>query len=508
MSMSRRRFLAASMAMASAALAGCAEKPKTGASGVAADGVGRPSRRLVAESRTIEVDGRAANVLRLAQPSGMRGLVLEPGERFAVELENRLAVPTIVHWHGQVPPPEQDGVSQFGVHDLQPGERRAYDFAARPGTYWMHSHQGLQEQRLLAAPLIVRTSDDVRADVQEVTIFLEDFLLRDPAEVLAELRHGEPDSMGGGARSAHHEGNSAMMEMPGMRSGQGAERDAMHAMPGMAGHMSMHMDLNDIDFDAYLANERTLDDPEIVRVERAARVRLRIVNGASATNFHIDLGPLAATVVAVDGNATRPLRANRFELAMAQRIDLLVELPDKAGAWPVLAVREGDRRQTGVILATRGATVRKVALMAAKESSAIGFDQERSLSAAKPLSERAVNARFMSMLTGSMNPYVWGFDGKGWDDRDVVKISAGQRVELTFHNMTMMAHPIHLHGHHFQVVAFNGMPFSGALRDTVMVPPMAKVAVAFDADNPGRWLMHCHNLYHMEAGMMTEVAYA
>jgi FtsP/CotA-like multicopper oxidase with cupredoxin domain len=71
----------------------------------------------------------------------------------------------------------------------------------------------------------------------------------------------------------------------------------------------------------------------------------------------------------------------------------------------------------------------------------------------------------------------------------------------------MMSHPMHLHGYHFQVVEFNGKAFQGALRDTVIVPLMTTVTVAFDADNPGRWLMHCHNLYHQATGMMTEVAY-
>ncbi len=84
----------------------------------------------------------------------------------------------------------------------------------------------------------------------------------------------------------------------------------------------------------------------------------------------------------------------------------------------------------------------------------------------------------------------------------------GERAELAFRNRTMMGHPVHLHGHHFRVVAIDGRRFGGAVRDTVWVPPMTAVTVAFDADNPGRWLLHCHHLYHMVAGMMTEVAYA
>jgi FtsP/CotA-like multicopper oxidase with cupredoxin domain len=499
MSISRRMFLLTSAAVASAALAACAQSPVNGLKNAANGSFGPARRRLVAETRSIEVNGRSATVLALRQSNGARGLVLEPGERFSVELENRLNGPTIVHWHGQVPPPDQDGVSQFGVPNLQPGERRAYDFAARPGTHWMHSHQGFQEQQLLAAPLIVRTADDVRADAQEVTIFLEDFLFRDPADVMSGLQNG-----GGHRRDVMtaSNGHGGGARMPGMNGTAGGGMHEMH------GTMAMNMDLNDVDFDAYLANERTLDDPEIVRVDSGTRVRLRIINGASSTNFQIDLGRLQGMVVAVDGNATQPLSASRFGLAMAQRVDILVELPKEAGVWPIFAVGEGDRKQTGVILAAHGANVGKISSTAAEESGEVRFDQELRLSAARPLAVRPSDAHVELMLTGSMRPYVWGFNGKGWEERDVVEIRRGQRVAITFHNMTMMAHPIHLHGHHFQVVALNSAMFSGALRDTVHVPPMAKVTVAFDADNPGRWLMHCHNLYHMLAGMMTEVSYA
>lgn len=497
MSLSRRKFLLTSAAAATAAFAGA---PAWGASSLPVIGkeseTGRSvPRRLRVETRSIEVNGRAATMLGLRQPDGSRGLWLDPGERFLVELENGLKEPTIVHWHGQSPPSDQDGVSQFGVPVLRPGERRAYDFAARPGTHWMHSHHGLQLQQLLAAPLIVRTSDDVRADAQEVTIFLEDFLFRDPADALAALQKPAPANMSGKAGKG--------MNMPGM------DMSAMN-MPGM--NMSqkmpaMKMDLNDVDFDAYLANDRTLDDPEVIRVERGGRVRLRIINGAASTNFHVDLGSLQGTVAAVDGDAVQPVAGSRFGLAMAQRIDILVDMPKDAGMWPILAVREGERQQTGIILATAGMHVRKVSGMALKPAGAVHFDQELRLSALEPLAARPVDAAFMLMLTGSMQPYSWGINGKDWDHRDTLKVRAGQRVAITFQNTTMMSHPMHLHGHHFQVIAFNGKAFQGALRDTVHVPPMAKVTIAFDADNPGRWLMHCHNEYHQATGMMTEVAY-
>ncbi len=120
-----------------------------------------PAIDLRVEKREIEVKGRSASVLGVRQSSGVSGLTLDPDLPFRVDLRNALGVPTIIHWHGQTPPPDQDGVPEFNVPALLPGEIRAYDFAARFGTHWMHSHQGLQEQALLAGPLIVRTKEDL-----------------------------------------------------------------------------------------------------------------------------------------------------------------------------------------------------------------------------------------------------------------------------------------------------------------------------------------------------------
>jgi FtsP/CotA-like multicopper oxidase with cupredoxin domain len=106
-----------------------------------------------------------------------------------------------------------------------------------------------------------------------------------------------------------------------------------------------------------------------------------------------------------------------------------------------------------------------------------------------------------------MMGFVWGINGKRYGEDTPLVVRSGERVELVMRNRTMMSHPMHLHGHHFQVVAINDRRFAGAVRDTVLVPAMGSVAVAFDADNPGRWALHCHNEYHMEAGMMTSLAY-
>ena len=110
-------------------------------------------------------------------------------------------------------------------------------------------------------------------------------------------------------------------------------------------------------------------------------------------------------------------------------------------------------------------------------------------------------------LTGSMSSYVWSINNQVWPNVERPLIREGQRVVVEMMNQTMMAHPMHLHGHHFQVIALNGNNFAGAVRDTVLVPSMGSVTIAFDANNPGRWPLHCHNLYHMLTGMMTEFVY-
>jgi len=433
---------------------------------------------LLVERRTIEVDGRAAMVFGIRQPDGTPGIVLDPGQRFSVIVENRASEATIIHWHGQTPPFLQDGVAETGGLLIQPGAVQAYDFAARPGTHWMHSHHGLQEQALMAAPLVVRTAADLKEDVHDVTVLLHDFSFRDPAEVLAAVT--------GAGKSA-----PGRASMPGM---------AMVAGTGIP-------DLNDYDYDAYLANDRTLADPLTIRAAPGGRVRLRLINGATSTAFWIDTGVLDGTVVAADGNPVRPVTGRRFPIAQGQRLDILVTIPPDGGAFPVLAQREGDRRRTGVVLASAGAPIRKLAGMAEATVPPLDNSLEARLAAAAPLPPGNGAITHRIALTGSMMPYVWSLDDRTWADHVPLRASKGQRVVVEMSNRTRMAHPMHLHGHHFQVVALDGTALSGAMRDTVLVPASGSVTVAFDADNPGRWLVHCHNLFHMATGMMTELAY-
>jgi FtsP/CotA-like multicopper oxidase with cupredoxin domain len=271
------------------------------------------------------------------------------------------------------------------------------------------------------------------------------------------------------------------------------------SLPGMA-----KPDLNDITYDAFLANDRTLADPQVVDVGKNADVRLRVINGASSTNFWVDLGALSGTLLAVDGNPVMALQASQFPLAIAQRCDILVRVAEQA--VPVLARGEGRTLQTGVILCPPGATVAKIANDGKEAAPAVSLMQEMQIRPTEPLPVRPVDNSVPVDLTGTMTGYVWGMQAHGLGGAPVT-IKRGQRVELVMRNTTMMAHPMHLHGHNFQVTEINGQQLSGAVRDTVLVTPRAMVKVVFDADNPGLWAYHCHNLYHMEAGMFTTVVY-
>ena len=480
---SRRGFLAAT-----AAIAASTSLPRL------AFGQAAPLS-LSAATRVLDIDGRAATVFGLTNAAGGQGLILDPGQQFRVDLTNSLDVETIIHWHGQLPPNVQDGVPNLPQPLLKTGEMRSFDFAPNPGTHWMHSHVPVQEMSLLAAPLIVRTAEDVAADRQEVVMFLHDFSFRPAAEVLAEIT-----------------GGMAGHDMAAMGKPAQAKKEAMAGM-NMSGDMSgmnmggMAMDLNDFNFDAYLANDRTLSDPEVISVEAGGRIRLRVVNAAAATAFWIDTGAASARLVAVDGHRVVPLPGTRFGMAMAQRLDIEIDLPG-AGAFPVLAQREGAREQTGIILASSGAEVRRIESMAKADAPAFDTDmaQELRLQAVNPLAARKVDRAQMIMLAGSMQPYVWTIDGQTWDSHVPVTAATGERVELMFHNMSMMGHPMHLHGHVFQVVNINGRAVNGAMRDTIYVPPMAQVTVALDAGEAARWMLHCHHMPHLSTGMMTEFA--
>jgi FtsP/CotA-like multicopper oxidase with cupredoxin domain len=447
------------------------------APGVARAAGGQKTLRL--QSRVIEVGGKPATRYGVSDSSGARGLTIDQGVAFDVRLENNLDVLSGLHWHGLNPPWREDGVPYISAPPIAPGKAVDYKFPAEPpGTRWMHSHFGLQEQNLLGAPLIVRETSAIKSGIQEAVILLQDFSWTKPSMMFEELRKPKPAmSMAGGG-----------MNM------SGGSMDS--AKP----------DLNDVTYDAFLANDRTLADPQVFDVEKGAEVRLRIINGSASSNFLIDLGTIEGTVVTVDGNPVAPLKVQQFPLAVAQRVDIIVRMPADGKVVPVLARGEGRTLQTGVVLRSPGAAVPKILEAAQDSAPPITLMDEMKLRALQPLPSRPIDRSVPVDLIGNMASYTWGLAVNGLSGAPVT-VAKGERVELVMRNTTMMSHPMHLHGPSFQVTEINGQAFPGAMRDTVLVTPRTTVKVVLDADNPGLWAFHCHNLYHMEAGMFTTMVY-
>ncbi|MFG1344026.1 multicopper oxidase domain-containing protein [Xanthobacter autotrophicus DSM 431] len=512
-SLSRRTFLAGGAAAGALAVSG-------GWSRVLA------APLLTVESVTLDVNGKAAKVFAVKGPTG-EGIFAKEGDRLTSAVLNASQAPAVMHWHGQVfAPADQDRARPDGG-ELAPGGTDRVDFLLTPGTHWMHSHT-LNEQQLLAAPLVTREAD--AGDAQDVVVMLHDFSFRTPEEILAGLggagaqgghgAHGMGQQMQGTTGMAmsgmDHSGHgmTGMGAMGGGMSGGGMSGTGMpgngmsgagHGMDGGMGGMMAHA--NDVDYDAFLANRRTLADPEVVQVEKGGRVRLRIINGGTATAFFISVPGLKPRCIAVDGSPCAPIEAEAFPMAQGQRIDLLVDIPASGGAFPVLAQVEASPRRTGLVLATAGASVARIAETADRAQGLLDLAFEARLSAGKPLAARKADKAFPIML-GEEAGYRWTINGRTYAEAAPFVVSPGERVEMTFMNPTTMNHPMHLHGHHFQVVGIGGRRFSGAVRDTVMVPPHMPVTIAFDAGPKGEWFLHCHHLYHMATGMMAVVKVA
>ena len=162
---------------------------------------------------------------------------------------------------------------------------------------------------------------------------------------------------------------------------------------------------------------------------------------------------------------------------------------------------------TGIVLAAPGAVVAKIAKLAEEKALPIDLSLEEKLEAVTPLPMRKPNTKREIALAGTMRPFAWTINERNWAQRKDIRMQHGQRVIMELRNDSLMAHAMHLHGHCFQVIGLEEKAISGAVRDTVLVPALGTVTIAFDADNVGRWLFHCHNLWHMAAGMMTQLVY-
>jgi FtsP/CotA-like multicopper oxidase with cupredoxin domain len=441
-------------------------------------------KTLTARPVSLDLGGRT--VVTWAYDGALPGPLVRAtaGDFLRLTLDNQLPADTTIHWHGIRLPNAADGVPGLTQDPVKTGGKFVYEFTAPdPGTYFFHPHVGVQLDRGLYAPMIIDDPTDPGRYDAEWILVLDDWIDgtgTTPDEVFKKLIADGGPANGGG-----------MGGMGGMDHG---------SMGGMSMGTGPWGDAGDVTYPLFLINGKPPTDPDVLTAKPGQKVRLRVINAASDTIFTVALGGHRLTITHSDGHAVEPTEVGAFYIGMGERYDAIVTLAD--GAFPLVARPFGK---------TSGGQAMAVVRTGAGAAPPVGTDpselagqvligsQLRPTEAAK-LPGKEPDATVDLALQGSMKPYQWGMNGAKYGENEPLTVRAGQRLRINATNMTMMTHPLHLHGHTF------ALP-SGLRKDTVLMAPMQSFAIDLDADNAGDWMIHCHNIYHAEAGMMIALEY-
>jgi FtsP/CotA-like multicopper oxidase with cupredoxin domain len=396
---------------------------------------------------------------------------VKEGELLRIQLENRLnKQDTSIHWHGLLVPAAMDGVPLISQAPIPPDQIFIYEYPIlQSGTYWYHSHYGFQEQMGLGGPFIIEPKSEPLHYDRDYVIFLSDWLHSNPWQVFDNLR------------------KKAQKSTPAMKIPQGP-------------------DLADVRYDALLLNGRGNKDPWSGLVKPGERVRLRIINGSASTFFRFQIEGTDLQITHADGLAIRPIVADSLFIGVGETYDAIVSL-EASGSRLIRAQGQGQRGLEAIgVLHTPD--------VKPQTAPTKPFEAGR-----RPLSYRQIMAsepttlpqgpvkEFHLNLTGNMEKYIWSINDQIYPKAEPLLIKPGDRVRLTMVNKTAMWHPMHLHGHFFRLLEPGVEAPLAPLKHTVSVGPKQTVKIAFFADNPGKWFFHCHNLYHLEAGMAREFIY-
>ncbi len=416
------------------------------------------------------------------------------GERVRIVLKNELPEPTTIHWHGVDVPNPMDGVPGITQKPVHPGETFVYEFEARPaGTRWYHTH--FQEHRQmdlgLAAPIIIEPAggDPFPFD-REDTIVLDDWATGTarPLPSTSAGTAGARGSMGGMMGG----GMGRMME--GMMGGRG--------MGGMMGGG------NTPAYDMMTINGKAYPATQPLPVRKGERVRLRLINVSADHTHVVRLAGHRLQVTHTDGNPLlRPVEVDAVPIAPSERYDVQF-LAERPGAWFLYCAEPGHAgagERVAVVYEGREVEKPEPPIEGITDLSLwrYGLGRGRDVLHRPSGQERS----FELTLSGGMmmmGSDIWTINGKRYPDTESLRLHKGDRVHVLFGNMSMEAHPMHLHGQSFKVLAVNGRRLPHPIvKDSVDVEAhMGSVDLEFTAHNPGDWFFHCHKPMHMEGGMI------
>ena len=564
---------------------------------------------LVIGETPVNITGRArlATTVNGTMPAPI--LHFREGQTVTINVTNRLSEPSSIHWHGLRLPADQDGVPGLSFRGIMPGETFTYRFPViQSGTYWYHSHSGMQEQTGLVGALILepRAREPYQYD-RDYVLVLTDWTDESPMTVVSNLKQ-QADYYN------YHQRTLGTFFKDVKRIGFKAAWDDRKMWGKMRMSPTDIMDVTGATY-TFLINGRPPAADWMGLFKAGERVRLRVINSAAMSTFDVRIPGLPMTVVAADGNDVEPIEVDEFRVGVAETYDVIVQ-PREEKAYAVFAQaqdRSGYARATltpqpGLVVAvppmdppplrtmadmgmsmdmggmkmdstdmpghdmsvhgknehnTPDPTTDDVEMSkmpghdmpgmdhsatAGTEMSApienadgiepatlkgnpfvdniamapknklgepgVGLDGNgrrvlsyADLKALKPHEDISAPTRNIEFhLTGNMERWVWGFDGKKFSESAPIRIKLGERVRFILINDTMMEHPIHLHGFFFSVE--NGQSGRLPLKHTINVKPGERMSFVYTADTPGNWAFHCHLLYHMEMGMFRTVVVA
>jgi len=507
--------------------------------------------RLTVATTGFSVDGKPGQAVAINGTIPAPLIRLKEGQNVRLTVQNRLNEDTSIHWHGLIVPFQMDGVPGISFPGIRPGQDFTYEFPIKQsGTYWYHSHSGLQEQLGHYGPIVIDPAGpDAVAYDREHVIVLSDWTFMHPHALFVRLKQ-EGGFFNRNKRTLANKGRDKL-----------SPDDAR-----MFAQMRMDpTDISDVTAAAYtyLINGHSPAENWTGLFSAGERVRLRIVNAAAQTIFNIRIPGLKLLVVATDGINVRPVEVDELQIGNAETYDLIVVPEDRAYTFvaegidrsgmgvATLAPNAGMRAEVPPLRKRPTLTMTDMGMMdhSAHGGSAMAMDHDmrdkskvdfpvgpgvdmiapmpmnrvdhpgigledvghkvltyKDLVSVTPNTDRRVPTRRIDIhLTGNMERFMWSMDGEKLSENpEPYRFARNERVRLRLINDTMMTHPMHLHGHFFEIV--NGNPGHQPLKHTVRVSPGGFIDLDLTADAPGDWAFHCHLLYHMHAGMMRVVS--
>src|SRR5262249_3092330 len=525
-----------------------------------------PLQRALAASRApvlsgtefqLEIGPVPMNVTgRTITATGINGQIPAPilrwreGDTVTLAVANHLGEPSSIHWHGVRTPALMDGVPGLSFPGIPPGETFVYRFPVhQSGTYWYHSHSGFQEQTGVYGPIVIAPKGGfAQAFDRDYVVMLSDWSDESPDTIVSNLKF-QSNYYNYGQRTLGTFIDDAQRKGLSKTVADRLEWGKMRMSP------TDILDVSGATY-TYLINGQPARANWTALFRPGERVRLRFINGSAMSIFDVRIDGLPMTVVQADGNDVAPVTVDEFRISVAETYDVIVQ-PEAHRAYTVFAQvedRTGYARGTlaprpgmagaippmdprplrtmtdmgmggmehgempGMELSPEGKRlegavgVDNVAMMPTERLNRAGEglpQGRRVLSYADLRATRAGSdprplSRQMTLhLTGNMERFLWGFDGKKFSEAEPIVLQRGGRVRFVLINDSMMEHPIHLHGLWSELE--NGHGEYRPYKHTINVKPGGKLSYLVTADEPGRWAYHCHLLYHMETGMFREV---